>query len=231
VNVDPDLTTARMREVLCRWEEAGDGRAVFLGCYALMTNNMVLAARAREFHDPAWVQRLLVHFAGYYFAALDAWEAGQTDVPPVWRCAYEAACAPNTSTLQQLLLGVSAHINYDLVLATADLLDDDWRNMGAEQRAERRADFDTVNLIISRTIDAVQDSILEPREQALRFVDAALGPLDEWLIAREIRRWRDEVWAEAVRRVELADPLDREAHRQAVEAEALNWAHRLRALF
>lgn len=229
MNVDPDLTVARMREHLCRWQEAGDDRAIFLGCYALMTDNMVTAARAGEFRDSAWVRHLLVHFAGYYFAALDAWEAGDAAVPPVWRCAYEAASKPNSSVLQQLLLGVSAHINYDLVLATADLLDGEWQGLGDAQRESRRSDFDKVNEIIARTIDAVQDSILEPRSPFLSIVDTALGPIDEWLIAREIRRWRNDVWTEAMRRVELTYPGEREAHRQQIEADALQWAQRLGA--
>lgn len=88
-----------MRECLCRWQEAGDGRAIFLGCYALMTENMVAAVRAGEFRDPAWVQHLLVHFAGYYFSALDAWDADDASLPPVWRCAYEVACQPDASAL------------------------------------------------------------------------------------------------------------------------------------
>jgi hypothetical protein len=226
MTANPDATLARMRECLGRWQEAGDGRAVFLGCYALMTENMLRAVSAGRFRDAAWVRHLLIHFAGYYFNALDAWDGGQ-DVPPVWRHAY--ACRADAPALQQLLLGVSAHINYDLVLATADLLEGEWQGMDEAKRAMRRADFDTVNAVIAGTIDAVQDSILEPREPALRIIDAALGPVDEWLIAGEIRRWRDAVWAEAVRRVELVDLLEREAHRQAVEAAALQWARRLGA--
>jgi hypothetical protein len=229
VNIDPDLTTERMRECLCRWQEAGDGRAIFLGCYALMTDNMVAAVRAGEFRDPAWVKHLLVHFAGYYFAALDAWDAGDASLPPVWRCAYEVACQPDASALQQLLLGVSAHINYDLVLATADLLEGEWHAMEDAEREARRADFDQVNLIIATTIDEVQDTILEPAAPILGIVDAALGPIDEWMIAGQVRRWRNEVWAEAIRRVGLIDPFEREAHRQQIEAAALQWAQRLGA--
>lgn len=222
---DPTQTLERMQECLCRWEAAGDARAVFLGCYAQMTANMAAAIAAGEFHDPAWVQRLLVHFAGYYFDALDAYDAG-TPVSPVWVCAHEAADRPGVSVLLQLLLGVNAHINYDLVLATADVLEDEWDYLTVDAQERRQADYNHVNAIISRTIDVVQDEIIERREPALAMLDTVLGPLDEWMVRREIVRWRNNVWDEAIRRLGLTEPEARELHRQTIEAAALAAAQR-----
>jgi hypothetical protein len=220
-----DLTLERMQECLDRWEAAGDARAVFLGCYTQMTANMAAGIAAGEFYDPAWVKRLLVNFAGYYFDALDAYDAG-SPVSPVWTCAYEAADRPGVSVLLQLLLGVNAHINYDLVLATADVLEEEWANLSPAAREQRQADYDHVNEIISRTIDVVQDEIIGRREPALAMLDMLLGPLDEWMVQREITRWRNNVWDEAIHRVSLADLEARELHRQAVEAAALAVAGR-----
>ena len=133
---DPDQTLERMRTWLCRWEQAGDERAVFLSCYEMMTNNVLAALAAGEFHDPAWVRHLLSHFADYYFRALDAYDADEASAPAVWACACRAAARRGAPAVQQLVLGVNAHINYDLVFATADLLADDWESMPAEDRAE-----------------------------------------------------------------------------------------------
>ncbi len=223
---DSTQTLTRMQECLCRWEADGDGRAVFLGCYAQMTANMAAGMAAGEFHDPAWVQRLLVHFAGYYFNALDAYDAG-APVSPVWICACEAADRPGVSVLVQLLLGVNAHINYDLVLATADVLEEEWASLSPEARAQRQADYNHVNEIIGRTIDVVQDEIIERREPALALIDTLLGPVDEWMVRREIIRWRSKVWQEAIQRIGLTEPEARELHRRAVEAAALETARRL----
>jgi hypothetical protein len=213
-----------MQEQVDRWERTGDARAVFLSCYALMTRNMLAALAAGEFDDAAWASRLLDHFAGYYFDALDVYEAGAEQAPVVWRCAHDAARRPNTPALSLLLLGVNAHINYDLVLAVADLLEPEWPALSEDARRARYADYCRVNDIIGRTIDRVQEDILEKREPIMAVIDTIFGPADEWLVSKGITHWREDVWGRAVQRVETADPAQREARRQEVEAAALRWA-------
>lgn len=204
------------------WEAAQDRRSIFLACYATMTGNMLDALEAGRFGDTAWVARLLQRFAEYYFDALACYERRlESEVPPVWLLAHEAALRDDAMTVQHLLVGVNAHINYDLVFAVAELLSPEWTTLPDEQRAKRRADYDLVNAIISESIDRVQDAVLEVRSPWLDVVDKILGPVDEWLISDLITRWRDEVWRQAVRYVEVSDPDAREALRRAVEGEAL----------
>ena len=214
----------RMQDRIDGWERSGDARAVFLSCYALMTRNMLDAVDAGEFIDTAWVSHLLQHFAGYYFAALDAYEAGAERAPEVWRCAHNAAQRTNTPAISLLLLGVNAHINYDLVLAVADLLEPEWPALSDEGRHARYDDYCRVNDVIGRTIDSVQDSIIEKREPIMALVDTLLGPVDEWLVSRGITEWREVVWGHAVRRVETTGEAPREALRQEIEAAAMRWA-------
>ena len=214
----------RMQDRIDGWERSGDPRAVFLSCYALMTQNMLDAVDAGEFADAAWVARLLHHFAGYYFDALDAYEAGEEGAPPVWRRAHDAARRSGTPAISLLLLGVNAHINYDLVLAVADLLDPEWQSLSDEERHARYEDFCRVNDTIGQTIDSVQDGILEKREPIMALVDTLLGPVDEWLVSRGITEWREEVWGHAVRRVETTGEAQREVLRQEIEASAMRWA-------
>ena len=149
-----------------------------------MTRNMLDAVDAGEFADAAWVSRLLHHFAGYYFGALDAYEAGEEGTPEVWRCAHDAARRSNTPAISLLLLGVNAHINYDLVLAVADLLEPEWPCLSNAKRRARYEDYCRVNDIIGRTIDRVQDGILEKREPIMALIDTLFGPMDEWLVSR-----------------------------------------------
>ena len=213
-----------MQERIDLWDRAGDPRAVFLSCYALMTRNMLDALDAGEFADAAWVAHLLHHFAGYYFDALDAYEAGAVHAPAVWRCAHDAARRSNTPAISLLLLGVNAHINYDLVLAVADLLESEWPSLSVEERHARYEDFCRVNDTIGGTIDSVQDGILDKREPIMALVDTLLGPVDEWLVSRGITEWREEVWGHAVRRVETTGEAQREVLRQEIEASAMRWA-------
>lgn len=214
----------RMVALLAQWEGAGDRRAIFLGCYIMMTRNMLAALDAGRFHDARWVRALLEHFADYYFDALNACEAGDPAVPVVWRRTFAAASQPKTRALQNLLLGVNAHVNYDLTFAVADLLAGEWVGLSEPERTLRYQDFCQVNRVIAETVDQVQDEVLERYSPAMDLVDKLLGRLDEWIAARMIARWRDEVWRNAVRWLEMADKAERAALRQVVERLALRWA-------
>ncbi len=71
----------QMNEYVQQWEAARDRRSIFLGCYAMMTGNMLDALEAGRFADDVWVAHLLEHFAEYYFNALTQYEARQPETP------------------------------------------------------------------------------------------------------------------------------------------------------
>jgi hypothetical protein len=206
------------------WEQAGDRRAVFLSCYQMMTRNVLAAITDGDFEDGSWVSILLHHFAEYYFEALQAYERHEGGAPAVWEFVFEAARQPNMHVLQDLVLGVNAHINYDLVFALADLLGPEWAALSPEQRQARYRDHCHVNDIINHTIDSVQDQVIERQRASMDLVDKMLGPLDEWLISRLVVRWRDEVWDDATHFIETSAETDREALRRQVEQRSLDRA-------
>jgi len=209
-----------MQRQIEQWKATGDRRAIFLSCYQLMTDNMLAALTAGAFHDPAWVGRLLHHFADYYFLALDDYDRGHPATPAVWQIAHDAANTPGTWTLQSLLLGVNAHINYDLVLALADVLGPEWPTLSAETLALRHADHCQINTIIAASVNMVQDQLTAEWTPGLGLLDKALGPLDETLTARLIAHWRETVWQDAQHYVETDDLDERERLRLEVAAAA-----------
>ena len=213
-----------MQRTIARWQAKHDARAVFLSCYCLMTNNVLTAVQSAEFHDPAWVTELLHYFAGYYFAALEAYEKHDGSTPAVWQVAFASAEADKNKTLQLLLLGVNAHINYDLVLTLVDMLQPEWAALSAAQREQRYEDHCQVNAVIGRTIDAVQDDIIEPLAPGMDFVDAALGPFDEWATSHLIGRWREEVWQNALTWITAADSSAQQALRREIESKTMQRA-------
>ncbi len=213
----------RMQDHLRRWEEAGDRRAVFLRCYSMMTENMLTAVARGEFQDSVWVNNLLHHFADYYFVALEAYEQDPVTAPPVWQIAHDCCKSPRLKALQNLLLGVNAHINYDLVLAVSDVLQDEWEVLSPQQRELRYADHCKVNVIIAQTVDSVQDQVIERYDPEMDLVDKLMGSLDEWLISRLIASWRDQVWRNAIDRV-LASQAERALLTQKVEKACLEIA-------
>jgi hypothetical protein len=218
----PDTpVTTRMQSLIQQWNEHADNRALFLNCYLLMTNNMLAAIDRREFDDPAWVDQLLCRFADYYFNALEAYERDPATTAAVWRLAHDAARNPDLTAIQKMLAGISAHINYDLVLALADVLRPEWDNLTDDRRAARYADHCRVNAVIGRSIDAVQDQVLDPAMPIIKIVDRLMGPLDEMMMSRLIAHWRDVVWQNAARLLDLDDDLARARLIHQIEGEAL----------
>jgi hypothetical protein len=220
--------TRRMAGLIRQWEGAADRRALFLTCYVMMTRNVLSAIDAGDFRDPPWVSDLLDRFADYYFAALESVEDQVAGAPAAWRLAFDAARDPDLQVMQHLLLGINAHINYDLVLCLSDVLAPEWQALSVDGRQARYLDHCHINDIIGRTIDAVQDQIVDRYSPWMEVVDRALGRLDEWLVLQMIAHWRDEVWALAVQRVELPDEPAREAQRRAIEEAAVNRGHLIR---
>jgi hypothetical protein len=66
---------------------------------------------------------LLHRFADYYFDVPDAYEQDRSATPAVWLLARDAAGKSDTMVLQNLLLGINARINHDLVLTLVHALD------------------------------------------------------------------------------------------------------------
>lgn len=212
-----------MKQQTRTWQAAGDHRAIFLECYTLMTGNMLLAIDAGRFNDGIWAKRLLLRFADYYFIALDAYGCTDKDCVTVWTYAHDCSCEKDLHVLQHLLLGINAHINYDLVLSLVDLLEPEWAKLSEEEREKRYADHCLVNEVIAATIDTVQDEVVERHDPRMDIIDRLFGRLDERLLSALINRWRQGVWDNAMRFLET--PSDqREPLRRELEEEVMKKA-------
>lgn len=212
-----------MNGFLDSWQRRDDRRAVFLTCYSMMTSNMLVALEAGEFQDPAWVQALLDRFADYYFDALYAYDTGVVAPSTIWHFTFDSTQTSNLHVLQHLLLGVNAHICYDLVFALVDQMAD-WQSLTESQRAVRYRDHCHVNDIIFRTINRVQDDVIKRYCATMGMVDEWMGTVDEWLLHRMIVEWRDEVWNFATQLLGCTDEPAANEVRQQVEERTLNRA-------
>ncbi|QPC83513.1 hypothetical protein G4Y79_03775 [Phototrophicus methaneseepsis] len=194
--IDTPNLIEQMQSQVQAWQASDDDRAIFLQCYLMMTRNMMVAIDTGDFEDGPWVSVLTHGFAAYYFNAIKHHE--DLIASPVWAYAFEVAGRKDAHVLQNLLLGVNAHICYDLIFALADCIQDEWDMLSNEQREARRRDFFHVNDIIGATLDAVQDQVVEEHSRLMRVVDDVFGRLDEWTIKILINRWRHQVWEQSV---------------------------------
>ena len=213
-----------MTDLIGQWEQKNDQRVIFLLCYAMMTGNMLDGMEEGRFKDAEWVDRLLSHFADYYLQALEKYEDPDLQTSAVWQYAHTVARSGEALALQNLILGVNAHINYDLVLATANMLEPEWSQLDEAGREARYEDYCQVNDIIGETIDKVQDLVLERFDPRLDILDKLLGPVDELLTSRLISHWRSDVWKNALQMVSMTTVDEREKLRQEIETTSMQRA-------
>lgn len=213
----------KMGEYVDQWKASNDGRHIFLSCYHLMSTNMMVSLQNKEFNDHIWVDQLLHRFADYYFESLSCYDCGDA-TPEVWNYAHKATSHSHLSEIQLLILGVNAHINYDLVLALYDLLKPEWNSLSEDQKLQRYNDHFHVNKVIANTIDKVQDDVLAPLSPELRWIDRLLGRLDEYLISKLILSWREEVWENTQHLLSLEPLEEQEKFRQELERAVLKKA-------
>jgi Family of unknown function (DUF5995) len=217
-------TVRAMDELVARWGEA-DQRTIFVRAYREMTSSMLEAIEAAEFEDAQWVKRLLERFAEYYFESVALYASDPDRCPVVWRVAFDATVEGALSPLRTLFLGINAHINYDLALCVSDVMDD-WVHLDDFTRALRQRDYERVNSVIRRTVDAVQRDVVEPISPALGVADLLMGPLDEWLFSALIADWRHDTWDDALAVLE-APPNLVDQVRARIEERALATADRV----
>ncbi len=132
-----DALIERMEILLGPLEEAGDARRYFHATYLRTTRAVRDALRAGLFSDPEWVERWDVAFADLYLDALTADSSGGAVSRP-WAIAFRAAREQHDApALRHVLLGMNAHINYDLpqallaVITTGEFTDPAVTSMAA----------------------------------------------------------------------------------------------------
>ena len=180
-----------------------DRRAVFVTAYLEMSRRLL--ASLLSFRDPRWVERYAVAFASHYFAAFDAYESPRPDLAPrPWRVAFTYSKARRVLVLQDLLLGINAHIGYDLPRALVEVgtsFDDPLR----------RQDHVAVNRVLLAAIGPIQKRIAILYSPALGRLDRAFGRLDECLTAAAFWWTRGTAWRKgrwlwgAIGRLEVED--------------------------
>jgi hypothetical protein len=212
----------RMDYTIECWEKTSDNRQIFLRCYNMMSSNMYEAVKHGRFSDAEWVNQLVVRFSEYYFEALDHYEQFSAQTPEVWKQAHDTTLRQKLHVLQNLLIGVNAHINYDLPLALYDCLKRDWNAYDEITKSSTKSDHELVNIIIGETIDAVQDDVIAPMSPAMAVLDKLMGRMDEWLLSRLIRSWRGNVWEVTQKLLQADSPESREVIRLQQEIKVLN---------
>lgn len=105
-----------------------------------------------EFEDGKRMEQLDILFATRYINAWREWIRKETPTHS-WEVAFEATKNTSTIILQHMLLGINAHINLDLGIAT---------NKTMQQQSCIEGilhDFDTINSILASLVDEVEKDL------------------------------------------------------------------------
>jgi hypothetical protein len=188
---------ALMHRRLERFDGDRDHRAAFLRVYATMTGGVQEQLQAGSFFiDEAWIERVAVRFAWWYFDALDRYDRGD-EAPPAWQYAFDVACRRQGFLLQDILLGMNAHINNDLPLVVAEALQQEGDQRHLEWAVRRRFDHDQINRVLHMVIPAVETETARHYGRLVRPLGRLLGTLDQSLSTYGLKTWRDNVWRNA----------------------------------
>jgi hypothetical protein len=178
----------RLQERLDSLPPAARHRAPFLGAYLRTTVAVGKAVRDGLFEDAAWVERWDVAFAEFYLAAHDADLDGDgRGVARPWRLAFAAPA--ELPALRHVLLGINAHVNYDLPQAMLAVISvEDFADL--ELIACRRRDHERIDTVLASRVKAEDSEIGDDR----RLLDRALAPLNRLSSQRFLREARLKVW-------------------------------------
>lgn len=194
-----------MEEIDQRLIAEDDERRHFHGVYLRTTRAVMEDAAAGRFRDPEWVERWVLAFAELYMDAFLVWEGGGEPAGP-WRVAFEASTDLDMSPVRHALLGLNAHINYDLPQALLAVITEDEFEDDAVM-AVRAADHAHIDSILVRRVPEEDERIAGAEEPGDRtIVDRLMSPFNRAGTRRFLKEGRVKVW----RNTRLLDTARRE---------------------
>lgn len=187
------------------------------GPFALMYLRVTEAVErdAGSFADGRYLNHLDAVFARLYFDAYDAWHGGRrSDVPEVWKVAFELAERGRVTGTGDLLLGMNAHISRDLPFAVAEL------GLRRGRATAQRRSFGQVNSVLARISGAIV------REAARRF-DPTIATFTLPVLETNgddlgllLGRWREAALRDGERLLRARTPTERASVADAIEQTA-----------
>ncbi|HEY6251641.1 MAG TPA: DUF5995 family protein [Candidatus Angelobacter sp.] len=162
----------------------------FAALYRRVTRAVKQGIDEGKFQNGPLMEKLDVIFANRYLTAFEQFRSGQ---PPTlsWQLAFRSAKAWYPLIVQQLLIGINAHINLDLGIAAATA-------SPGEKLPGLKADFDQINAVLAGEVGTVEKEMAE--------VSPLIGLLEKFALRTEtaiinfsMQVARDSAWSEAVK--------------------------------
>ncbi|OIV41346.1 hypothetical protein BKM63_12440 [Flavobacterium johnsoniae] len=160
-----------------------------LGLFAILyrevTVRVKLGIQAGSFQNGERMEKLDVIFANRYLKAYYQYQAKEKP-SECWGFAFEQAEDFWPIVLQHLLLGINAHINLDLGIASAQV-------STVEDIEDLKSDFDKINFILSNLVGGVEKCLIKIWP-TLTWILKATGKIDNFFIDFSMETARNGAW-------------------------------------
>ena len=180
-----DEVIVQLEEIIVRSVRERSRLGFFAALYHKVTIKVREGIAAGQFEDGPRMERLDVTFANRYLKALDQFVRGEKPTP-CWLLAFEAANRWLPIILQHLLLGMNAHINFDLGIAAA-------QTCPGDQLPSLKRDFDQINVILASLVAQVEAEIGEVSPW-INLLDHIGGRTEEAIVEFSMQKARDAAW-------------------------------------
>jgi len=179
-----DEVLVQLKKIVEHAETHNKRFGLFAFVYYLTTLEIKKRIIAGDFEDSDRMIRFDVEFANLYLKAYyDYLESGR--VNPAWQIAFEVE-QKSLTVLQHVMLGMNAHINFDLGIAATNV-------MNAQDINLLKPDFMHVNSILASLVNDLQSRIGKV-SPLLFLLDWVGGRKDEQFIDFSMVRARQYAW-------------------------------------
>ena len=185
-----DEVIVQLEEIVVRSIRERSRLGFFAALYHTVTIKVREGIAAGQFEDGPRMERLDVTFANRYLYALDQFVRKEKPTP-CWMLAFEAANRWAPIILQHLLLGMNAHINFDLGIAAA-------QTCPGDELPSLKGDFDQINVILASLVAQVEAEVGEVSPW-INLLDHIGGRTEEAIIEFSMQKARDAAWGLAQR--------------------------------
>ncbi|MGN6540658.1 MAG: DUF5995 family protein [Ginsengibacter sp.] len=181
-----DEVISQLEQIIAYCETTNSPAGYFAALYHKVTCRVKECIGNKNFEDGIRMEKLDVAFATRYLNAYYLWLDGK-ETSASWKIAFDAFTDNSTLVIQHLLLGMNAHINFDLGVSTGLIM------QGVLLEGIHN-DFNTINGILASMIDNVEDC-LTTINPLMKLLDLKVFKYDEMLVSFSISTARDGAWS------------------------------------
>jgi hypothetical protein len=205
----------RLREARDTW--GCDHRAVFATTYLMLTKQIFEDVKTgfvdENFLDPKYLYTEDALFASVYFRTAKAYERGD-EVAEAWQIAFDTTKRNDTGAVQDMLLGINAHVQNDMPFVLAHL------GLREPDGTSRKPDHDVANGALNRGYEDVVEEVRVRFDEAIGLTNPAALPADDLLGLELVRTWRENVWRNAEKLLNAKGRQERRQVAKQIEDDA-----------